>query len=169
VHRAGVPEVAEEHAAVQTRQESRSALQEVERMKEETCRFKIMSCLIKEQEPLILNHIAKKTHLTAPTVKYQIESMIADGLVLKIPPEGNGGSKYSPQQYFVNNSTMTSLMLLFQPYCNMLQKFSNMEQATIDNPIPQLKMLLELFMSNISEIELIRKQLLQKGSSGHSS
>lgn len=113
-------------------------------------RLRIMKELIAAGQPLILAHIANRTHLSTPTTRYQLARMMEDGIILKHDDVGT----FEPQQYFLNRSTITSLYMTFTVYLKLLQENTDWRQAKhngdpVHDELPCLTMLLHLFLDEI--------------------
>lgn len=102
-------------------------------------KLKIIKCLIDEDNPLILNHIAKKTDLDIQLVKYHIKNLIADGIV-------NTAIEAEKKYYylcdpFYDENNMNALYALLTPYIEATAK-----EMTEDNPEITEREILNTFM-----------------------
>ena len=116
-------------------------------------KLKIIKSLIKEDSPLILNHIAKKTDLDIQLVEYHIKKLIEEGVVII---ETEEEKKYyflcSP---FYDTNNMNALYSLLTPYVEATVKDLSEGGATTEEQVLNTFMyLLLLFVDNIN-IEIV--------------
>ena len=116
-------------------------------------KLKIIKCLIKEDSPLILNHIAKKCKLDIQLVEYHIKKLIEEGIIIS---EIEEGKKYyflcSP---FYDKNNMNALYSLLTPYVEATVKNLSEDTGTTEEQVLNTFMyLLLLFVDNIN-IEII--------------
>ena len=122
-------------------------------------KLKIIKCLIKEDNPLILNHIAKKTKLDIQLVEYHIKKLIEEGIVIsEIEEEKKYYFLCSP---FYDRNNMTALYSLLTPYVKATVKDLSEDTATTEKQVLNTFMyLLLLFIDNIN-IEIIGEKVFQ--------
>ena len=112
-------------------------------------KLKIIKCLIKEDNPLILNHIAKKTKLDIQLVEYHIKKLIEEGIIII---ETEEEKKYyflcSP---FYDTDNMNALYSLLTPYVEATVKNLSEDRLTTEKEVLNTFMyLLLLFIDDIN-------------------
>lgn len=122
-------------------------------------KLKIIKCLVKEDNPLILNHIAKKTKLDIQLVEYHIKKLMEEGIVIS---EIEEKKKYyflcSP---FYDRNNMNALYSLLTPYVEATVKDLSEDTATTEKQVLNTFMyLLLLFIDNIN-IEIVAEKEFQ--------
>lgn len=123
-----------------------------------TTKLKIIKCLIDEDNPLILNHIAKKTDLDIQLVEYHIKKLIAEGIVNTAIEEQK--KYYYLCDPFYDENNMNALYKLLIPYVEATAR-----EMTEGNPgitekevLNAFMYLLLLFIDNIN-VELIGEKV----------
>jgi len=122
-------------------------------------KLKVIKCLIKEDNPLILNHIAKKTKLDIQLVEYHIKKLIEEGIVIsEISEEKKYYFLCSP---FYDRNNMNALYALFTPYVEATVRDLSEETTTTEKQVLNTFMyLLLLFIDNIN-IEIVGEKVFQ--------
>ena len=122
-------------------------------------KLKIIKCLIKEDNPLILNHMAKKTDLDIQLVEYHIKKLIEEGIVIsEIEEEKKYYFLCSP---FYDRDNMNALYSLLTPYVEETVKSLSEDRQTTEKEVLNTFMyLLLLFIDNIN-IEMIGEKVFQ--------
>ena len=78
--------------------------------------LKIVKLLIKEDEPLILQHIAKKINETPQATGYNIRKMCEKGILVSVFDETDNNKLYHLQSFYYMDETLTSLYILLEPF-----------------------------------------------------
>ena len=120
-------------------------------------KLKIIKCLIKEGNPLILNHIAKKTKLDIQLVEYHIKKLIEEGIAITVTEEGK--KYYFLCSPFYDKNNMNALYSLLTPYVKATVKDLSEDTATTEEQVLNTFMyLLLLFIDNIN-IEIVGEKV----------
>ncbi len=125
-----------------------------------TTKLKIIKCLVDEDKPLILNHIAKKTDLDIQLVEYHIKKLIAEGIVnTAIEAEKKYYYLCAP---FYDEDNMNALYSLLIPYVKATAKEMREEKEEITEKeiLNAFMYLMLLFIENIN-VEIIGEKVFQ--------
>lgn len=123
-------------------------------------KLKIINCLIKEERPLILNHIAKKTDLDIQLVEYHIKKLIEEGIIIYENEEEKRYYRLSSPFYDVDN--INALYSLLTPYVEATAKelLEGNSKTTSDDVLITFMYLLLLFIDNVN-IEIVGENVFQ--------
>lgn len=115
--------------------------------------LKIVLTMIEYGEPLICQHIAKKSELDQQLVAYHLKNMLEKGILLK--EEADNRKYYLLQPIFYDENVMISLFSLLTPVVEQLPKEMEFDKC-LAHPIrattETLKMLLVIFQSKLTKI-----------------
>lgn len=115
-------------------------------------KLKIIKCLIKEDSPLILNHIAKKTKHSAQLVEYHIKRMLDQGVIICGCSEGK--KYYYLSAPFYDEYKIDALYKYLTPYIETIiteMKDCNDGVVEYETAVFTLKYLLHLFIDDVSK------------------
>ena len=130
-----------------------------------TSKIKIIKALRRAGEPLIAQHIAKRSHLTPQLVSYHLEQMVGWGMIITSTSEDK--TFYHLQKAYWNDKLLEDLSKMLIPYMKKMSEgmdFSQVKVSMGDAVIRNLFMFLRLFEAEINRTSLKRQDNLDKTS-----
>lgn len=115
-------------------------------------KVKIIQALRRANEPLILQHIAKRSRMSPQSVSYQLEKLIEWGIVTSKSIDEK--TVYQLQQPFYDEQALEKLSNALIPYMKKMGKnldFSQIKGESTEAVIKNLFMLMRLFESEIEK------------------
>lgn len=116
-------------------------------------KIKIIKTLRRAGEPLIAQHIAKRSHLTPQLISYQLEQMVDWGIVTKSSVEDK--TLYRLQKPYCDEELLEILSNMLIPYMKKMitgMDFSQVKVSTTEATIRNLFMFLRIFESEIEKL-----------------
>lgn len=110
--------------------------------------LKIVEALIKSDEALILQHIAKKIGETPQTTAYNLKKLCDMGIVICI--DGGNNKQYLVQPFYYMEDTLNSLYVLLKPFAETINKLLDdcAEKDRLDYTTNNLELIFELFIKD---------------------
>ena len=115
-------------------------------------KIKIIKCLVKEEKPLILNHISKKTKRSIQLIDYHIKQMIDQGVIICSLTEGK--KYYYLSAPFYDEYGTEALYKYLTPYIETIvteMKEENDGNVEYKAAIFSLKYMLYIFIDDVSK------------------
>lgn len=116
-------------------------------------KIKIIKTLRRAGEPLIAQHIAKRSRLTPQLISYQLEQMVDWGIVTKSNSEDK--TFYQLQKPYCNEELLETLSDMLIPYMKKMSAgmdFSQVKVSTTEAIIRNLFMFLRIFEAEIEKL-----------------
>ena len=118
-------------------------------------KIKIIKALRRAGEPLIAQHIAKRSRLTPQLVSYHLEQMVEWGMIITSTSEDK--MFYHLQKAYWNDQLLEDLSQMLIPYMKKMSKaidFSQVKVSTTEAVIRNLFMFLRLFETEIVKLPI---------------
>lgn len=122
-------------------------------------KIKIIQVLRRADDPLIMQHVAKRSHLSVPLVSYHLEQMLEWGIIVASNSEDK--TVYSLQEAYCDDQLLEDLSEMLVPYMNKMRKrmdFSQVEVSSTEAVIRNLFMFLRLFQTEIEKRPFDKKE-----------
>lgn len=116
-------------------------------------KIKIIKALRRAGEPLIAQHIAKRSRLTPQLVSYHLQQMVEWGMIVTSTSEDK--MVYHLQKAYSNDQLLEDLSQMLIPYMKKMSKaidFSQVKVSTTEAVIRNLFMFLRLFETEIVKL-----------------
>lgn len=114
-------------------------------------KIKIIKTLRRAGEPLIAQHIAKRSRLSAQLVSYHLERMVQWGILIASNKEEK--TFYHLQKAYWDDQLLEDLSMMLIPYMQKMTKgmdFSQVKVSTTEAVTLNLFMFLRLFIEELS-------------------
>jgi len=115
-------------------------------------KIKIIQTLRRAGEPLIAEHIAKRSRLSHQLVRYHLEQMVQWGMIITSNSEDK--TFYHLQKAYWNDQLLENLSVMLIPYMEKMSRgldFSQVKVSTTEAVIRNLFMFLRLFETEIDK------------------
>lgn len=114
--------------------------------------LKIVEALIRSDEALILQHIAKKINETPQTTAYNLKKLCDAGVVLSI--EDDTSKQYLLQPFYYMEDTLSSLYILLEPFAKSISDLLDTcdSENRLDFTTNNLELIFELFIKDLKRI-----------------
>ena len=122
-------------------------------------KIKIIQTLRRVGEPLIAQHIAKRSRLSQQLVSYHLEQMIEWGMIVTSTAEDK--TFYQLQKAYRDDQLLEDLSMMLIPYMEKMSAsmdFLQVKVSTTEAVIRNLFMFLRLFETEIERSSLKRQQ-----------
>ena len=118
-------------------------------------KIKIIKALRRAEEPLIAEHIAKRSRLSHQLVRYHLEQMVQWGMVLTSNSEDK--MFYHLQKAYWNDELLEDLSKMLIPYMKKMSvgmDLSQVKVSTTEAIVRNLFMFMRLFEAEIEKMPL---------------
>ncbi len=115
-------------------------------------KIKIIQVLRRSDVPLIMQHVAKRSHLSVQLVSYHLEQMLEWGIIIASTSEEK--TVYSLQEAYYDDLLLEDLSDMLVPYMNDMREgmdFSQIKVSSTEAVIRNLFMFLRLFQTEIEK------------------
>ncbi len=125
-------------------------------------KIKIIQALRRADGPLIMQHVAKRSHLSVQLVNYHVEQMLEWGIIVAL----NSGDKtvYSLQEAYYEDQLLEDLSQMLIPYMQKMSgnmDFSQIKVSPTEAVIRNLFMLMRLFQTEIEKRPSEKKEQIK--------
>jgi predicted transcriptional regulator len=122
-------------------------------------KIKIIKALRRAGEPVIAQHIAKRSRLSQQLVSYHLEQMVQWGMIITSTSEDK--MFYHLQKAYLDDQLLEDLSMMLIPYMEKMSAgmdFSQVKVSVSDAVIRNLFMFLRLFETEIEKSSLKKQQ-----------
>jgi len=115
-------------------------------------KIKIIQVLRRADAPLIMQHVAKRSHLSVQLVSYHLEQMLDWGIIVASTSEEK--TVYNLQEAYYADELLEDLSDMLVPYMNDMREgmdFSQIKVSSTEAVIRNLFMFLRLFQTEIEK------------------
>ena len=122
-------------------------------------KIRIIQTLRRAGEPLIAQHIAKRSRLSQQLVSYHLEQMVEWGMIVTSNAEDK--TFYQLQKAYCDDQLLEDLTMMLIPYMEKMSDgmdFSQAKVSTTEAVIRNLFMFLRLFETEIERSSLKKQQ-----------
>ena len=115
-------------------------------------KIKIIQVLRRANGPLIMHHVAKRSHMSIQLVKYHIHQMLEWGIITASTDEEK--IVYTLQEAYYENQLLEDLLNIIIPYMEKMSQtmdFSQIKVPETEAVIRNLFMFLRLFQTEIEK------------------
>ena len=126
-------------------------------------KIKIIQVLRRAGGPLIMQHVAKRSHLSVQLVSYHIDQMLEWGIITASRSEDK--TVYRLQEAYYDDQLLEDLSQMLIPYMEKMSEnmdYSQIKVAPTEAVIRNLFMFLRLFQTEIEKRSFDKKSLVKE-------
>ena len=115
-------------------------------------KIKIIQALRRAKGPLIMHHVAKRSHLSVQLVNYHIAQMLEWGIIVASQSEDK--TVYTLQNAYYEDQLLEDLSQMLIPYMNKMREgmdYSQIKVTPTEAVIRNLFMFMRLFQTEIEK------------------
>lgn len=115
-------------------------------------KIKIIQALRRADGPLIMHHVAKRSHMSVQLVRYHIEQMLEWGIIVASTDKDK--TVYTLQEAYYEDQLLEELLAIIIPYMEKMSEnmdFSQIKVPSSEAVIRNLFMFLRLFQTEIDK------------------